>query len=87
MKCNVTSIFFIGYIDRLSMPKFMVCTGGDEFFLNDDSQFYWNEFVGDKYIRFVYVIIINYDNYEYSLELYQIVNILLLDIPSVLNWI
>lgn len=33
------------------MPKFMVCTGGDEFFLNDDSHFYWNEFIGDKYIR------------------------------------
>ena len=69
------------------MPKFMVCTGGDEFFLNDDSHLYWNEFIGDKYIRYVHVIIINYDNYEYSLEPYQIVNILLLDILSVLNLI
>ena len=39
------------YIDRLTMPKFLICTGGDEFFNNDDSFYYWNDLKGPKYIR------------------------------------
>jgi PhoPQ-activated pathogenicity-related protein len=39
------------YIDRLTMPKLMICTGGDEFFQNDDSYYYWDQLQGEKYIR------------------------------------
>jgi PhoPQ-activated pathogenicity-related protein len=39
------------YIDRLTMPKLMICAGGDEFFQNDDSYYYWDDLQGEKYIR------------------------------------
>ncbi|HVU86615.1 MAG TPA: PhoPQ-activated pathogenicity-related family protein [Pirellulales bacterium] len=41
------------YIDRLTMPKFIVNAAGDEFFLPDSSQFYFNELKGEKYLRYV----------------------------------
>ena len=33
------------------MPKFVVSTGGDEFFLPDDSYYYWDDLQGEKYTR------------------------------------
>ena len=39
------------YIDRLTMPKLMICTGGDEFFQPDDSIFYWDQLKEPKFIR------------------------------------
>jgi PhoPQ-activated pathogenicity-related protein len=41
------------YIDRFTMPKFIVNACGDQFFLPDSSQFYWDDLVGDKYLRYV----------------------------------
>ncbi|HEY2841777.1 MAG TPA: PhoPQ-activated pathogenicity-related family protein [Pirellulales bacterium] len=41
------------YIDRLTMPKFIVNAAGDEFFLPDSSQFYFNELKGEKHLRYV----------------------------------
>ncbi|XP_054763349.2 autocrine proliferation repressor protein A-like [Lytechinus pictus] len=38
------------YKDRLTMPKFIVTAGSDEFFLPDDSYYYFNELPGPKYL-------------------------------------
>ncbi len=36
-----------------SIPKFMINAAGDEFFLPDNSQFYWDKIQGEKHIRYV----------------------------------
>ncbi len=41
------------YRDRLTMPKYIVNAAGDEFFLPDSSQFYWNDLKGEKLLRYV----------------------------------
>jgi PhoPQ-activated pathogenicity-related protein len=41
------------YRDRLTLPKFIVNSAGDEFFLPDSSQFYFPELKGEKYLRYV----------------------------------
>ena len=41
------------YIERFTMPKLVMNSCGDQFFLPDSSQFYWDELVGDKYLRYV----------------------------------
>lgn len=41
------------YRARLTMPKFILNAAGDEFFLPDSSQFYWNELKGEKHLRYV----------------------------------
>lgn len=41
------------YRNELDIPKFIVNASGDEFFLLDSSQFYWNHLVGPKYLRYV----------------------------------
>ena len=41
------------YRQRLTMPKFLVNAAGDQFFLPDSSQFYFNELPGVKYLRYV----------------------------------
>jgi PhoPQ-activated pathogenicity-related protein len=41
------------YKDRYTMPKFMVNSGGDQFFLPDSSRFYFDELKGEKYLRYV----------------------------------
>ena len=41
------------YRDRLTLPKFIVNSAGDEFFLPDSSQFYWDDLKGEKYLRYV----------------------------------
>lgn len=33
------------------MPKMMFCTGGDEFFLPDDSHYFFKDLSGPKYIN------------------------------------
>lgn len=37
----------------LKMPKFMINASGDEFFLPDNSQFYYNDLPEEKHIRYV----------------------------------
>ncbi len=39
--------------ERLKIPKFLVNASGDQFFLPDNSQFYYNELRGEKYLRYV----------------------------------
>jgi PhoPQ-activated pathogenicity-related protein len=41
------------YRDRLTMPKFLINASGDQFFLPDSSQFYFDDLPGVKYLRYV----------------------------------
>ena len=41
------------YRARFTMPKFIVNAAGDQFFLPDSSQFYFNDLPGVKYLRYV----------------------------------
>ena len=41
------------YLDRLTMPKLVLNASGDQFFLPDSSQFYWDALKGPKYLRYV----------------------------------
>lgn len=41
------------YRDRLELPKFLLNSTGDEFFLPDSWRFYWDELVGEKHLRYV----------------------------------
>jgi PhoPQ-activated pathogenicity-related protein len=41
------------YRDRLTMPKFIMNASGDQFFLPDSSQFYFDDLKGEKYLRYV----------------------------------
>lgn len=41
------------YRSRYTMPKFMVNSSGDDFFLPDSSQFYFDDLPGEKYLRYV----------------------------------
>ena len=41
------------YRSRLTMPKFIINACGDQFFLPDSSQFYFDQLPGVKYLRYV----------------------------------
>ncbi len=41
------------YRDRLAIPKYIVNSTGDQFFLPDSSQFYFDDLPGEKYLRYV----------------------------------
>lgn len=41
------------YCDRLTMPKLMINSAGDQFFLPDSSRFYFGALPGEKYLRYV----------------------------------
>jgi PhoPQ-activated pathogenicity-related protein len=41
------------YRDRLTMPKYLINASGDQFFLPDSSQFYFDNLKGEKYLRYV----------------------------------
>jgi PhoPQ-activated pathogenicity-related protein len=41
------------YLDRLTMPKYIVNSAGDQYFVPDSSQFYWNDLKGEKHLRYV----------------------------------
>lgn len=49
------------YRDRLTLPKYIINAAGDEFFLPDSSQFYFDQLPGEKYLRYV-------PNAKHSLE-------------------
>ena len=38
---------------RLKIPKYLVNASGDQFFLPDNSQFYYSQLQGEKYLRYV----------------------------------
>ncbi len=41
------------YRDRLSLPKFIVNSAVDQYFLPDSSQFYFDGLPGEKYLRYL----------------------------------
>ncbi len=41
------------YRDRLSMPKLIINSAGDDFFLPDSSQFYFHKLNGENHLRYV----------------------------------
>lgn len=41
------------YRQRLTMPKFIINGSGDQYFLPDSSQFYFDQLSGEKYLRYV----------------------------------
>ena len=41
------------YRDRLTIPKFIINASGDQFFLPDSWQFYFDDLKGEKYLRYV----------------------------------
>src|SRR5262249_35002563 len=41
------------YRARLTMPKYIVNASGDQFFLPDSSQFYYDDLQGEKQLRYV----------------------------------
>jgi len=41
------------YRDRFNMPVYITSASGDQFFLPDSWQFYWNDLLGEKYMRYV----------------------------------
>ena len=41
------------YRSRLNLPKYILNSTGDEFFLPDSSQFYWDDLIGEKHLRYV----------------------------------
>ena len=41
------------YIDRLTIPKYIINSAQDEFFLPDSSRFYFDKLMGEKMIRYI----------------------------------
>jgi PhoPQ-activated pathogenicity-related protein len=41
------------YLDRLTMPKLLVCATGDEFFLPDSPQFFFDKLQGPTWLRMI----------------------------------
>jgi PhoPQ-activated pathogenicity-related protein len=42
-----------GYRERFTMPKYLINSAGDQFFLPDSWQFYFDDLPGEKYLRYV----------------------------------
>ncbi|HQM50854.1 MAG TPA: PhoPQ-activated protein PqaA family protein [Candidatus Hydrogenedentes bacterium] len=49
--CDIVDPY--SYIDRLTMPKYIINSTGDQFFLPDSWQFYFDDLKGEKYLRYV----------------------------------
>ena len=41
------------YRDRYTIPKFLINSSGDQFFVSDSAQFYFHDLIGPKYLRYV----------------------------------
>ena len=41
------------YLSRYTMPKFLINSSGDQFFVSDSAQFYFHDLPGEKYLRYV----------------------------------
>eukprot|EP01112_Ceratiomyxa_fruticulosa_P011099 TRINITY_DN2987_c0_g1_i1.p1 TRINITY_DN2987_c0_g1~~TRINITY_DN2987_c0_g1_i1.p1 ORF type:complete len:496 (+),score=111.08 TRINITY_DN2987_c0_g1_i1:188-1675(+) len=52
------------YINRLTMPKYVICSTGDEFFPPDSTHYFWNNMLGESHLRMV-------PNAEHSLAGHQ----------------
>jgi len=60
------------YLDRLHLPKYIICATGDEFFLPDSPEFFFKDLPGEKYLRMV-------PNTDHSLNghLYDVISTIL----------
>ena len=66
------------YRDRLTMPKFIINSAGDQFFLPDSAKFYFDQLLGEKYLRYV-------PNSDHSLKNTDAVASLLAFYDAILN--
>ena len=41
------------HLEKLDMPKYLINATGDQFFLSDSSQFYFDDLIGEKHLRYV----------------------------------
>jgi PhoPQ-activated pathogenicity-related protein len=41
------------FLERLSLPKYLINSPGDQFFVPDAARFYWRRLPGEKHIRYV----------------------------------
>jgi PhoPQ-activated pathogenicity-related protein len=41
------------YRHRYTMPKYLINASGDQFFVPDSGQFYWDDLIGEKHVRYV----------------------------------
>ncbi|KAH9499597.1 hypothetical protein Btru_074237 [Bulinus truncatus] len=62
----------LSYKDRYTMPKMIVTTSGDEFFLPDDSYYYLDQLPGPTFLRVI-------PNAEHSMEGHMMSNILAIE--------
>jgi PhoPQ-activated pathogenicity-related protein len=53
MKASLAILDPYAYRDRLTMPKLLVNSTGDQFFLPDSWRFYWNDLGGPKQLRYI----------------------------------
>jgi len=53
------------FVDRLTMPKFVICATGDEFFMPESAEFFWQYLMGPKYLKML-------PNAEHSLAGHEI---------------
>ncbi len=49
--CDIVDPY--SYLDRLTMPKFILCSTGDQFFPPNSSDFYFNDLRGENYLRYM----------------------------------
>jgi PhoPQ-activated pathogenicity-related protein len=49
--CDVVDPY--SYIDRLTMPKYIINSAGDQFFPPNSWEFYFDDLKGEKYLRYV----------------------------------
>ncbi len=52
MKALLNIVDPYSYVDRLTMPKYIVNSTGDQFFPPDSSKFYFDDLKGEKYLRY-----------------------------------
>ncbi len=48
----LTVSLITAYLDRLTMPKMIINSGGDEFFMPNDNHYFWDDLPDDKYFRY-----------------------------------
>jgi len=65
------------YVDRLTMPKYIINGSGDQFFCPDSSQFYYDDLKGEKHIRYVpnadHSVDTNFDSVLSMVAFYQMI--------------
>jgi PhoPQ-activated pathogenicity-related protein len=52
MKALLAIVEPFSYVDRLTMPKYIINSAGDQFFTPDSSKFYFDQLKGEKYLRY-----------------------------------